>query len=342
MAGMLYGFPFNEELFDYRWRNEPDVVSTALIESGAVQYNAEIANLISSGSDLYTIPFYKVIGGEPANYDGNTDVPVVDTEGGYQSGVVYGRLQGWGERDFVVDYNNADPMGQIISQVNKFWAKQDQTTLLAILGAIFGVTPSQDFAQWSEHVLDISSSSTTVSDDNKVGATTFGDAAVKACGDGAAGAFGLAIMHSQVANRLAGLNLLEFAKYTDPRGIERPLPIAYANGYIVIITDQVPTTAADSNSAATYTSYLLGNGAIQTADAPVDTPVELQRDAITNGGRTELITRVRKTYHPNGFSYSKAAADGPSPDNTTLGTSSKWAPIYNPKSIAIAKVVSNG
>lgn len=339
MAGMLYGFPFNEELFNYRWRNEPDLVSTALVESGAVVNNAEIAGMVSNGSDLYTIPFYKTIGGTPANYDGNTDIPVVDTEGGYQSGIVFGRTQAWRERDFTVDYNRADPMGQIVSQVAKFWAKYDQALILKILNAVFGITPGTGYEQWSEHVLDISTAS-TVADANKVGATTFGDAAVKACGDAANGAFGLAFMHSQVANRLAGLELLEFAKYTDERGIERPLPLGYINGYTCVVTDQVPVDT--TGTAPKYTSYLLGAGAIQKADANVERPSELVRDALTNGGQTVLATRVRKTFHPNGFSYTKGANDGPSPTDAMLGTAAKWAPIYDPKSIAMAKVVSNG
>lgn len=339
MAGMLYGFPFNEELFNYRWKNEPDMVSTAIIESGAIQYNQEIAEQISRGSDLYTVPFYKTIGGTPANYDGNTDIPVVDTEGGYQSGIVFGRTQGWGERDFTIDYNHADPMGQIVSQVARFWRKYDQVTVLAILNAVFGVTPGTGYEQWAEHVTDLTSTG-SVTDANKVGPTTFGDAAVKACGDAANGSFSLAFMHSVVANRLSGLQLLEFAKYTDARGIERPLPIGYANGYTVVVTDQVPVDA--SGTTPKYTSYLLGTGAIQTADAPVDVPSEVVRDAKTKGGRTELVTRVRKTYHPNGFTYAKAANDGPSPTLATLGTSEKWAPIYDPKSIAMAKVVTNG
>lgn len=342
MAGMLYGYPFNEELFSYRWRNEPDTVSTALIDSGAIQNNTEIANQISMGSDVYTVPFYKTITGTPANYDGNTDIPVVDAEGGFQSGIVFGRTQGWGERDFTIDYNHADPMGQIVSQVARFWRKYDQTVLLGILGAVFGITPGTGFEQWSEHTLSLASASTTVTDANKVGATTFGDAAVKACGDAANGAFGLAIMHSTVANRLSGLELLEFAKYTDERGIERPLPIGYANGYTVVVTDQVPHTAATNEAAATYTSYLLGTGAIQTAEAPVDVPAEVVRDAKTKGGRNELVTRVRKTFHPNGFTYTKGANDGPSPTDAQLATSSMWSPVYDPKAIAMARVVSNG
>lgn len=340
MAGTLYGFPFNEELFSYKWRNEPDTVNTALYESGAIQVNAEIAAQISQGSDTYTVPFYKTIGGTPANYDGKTDMPVVDTEGGYQSGIVFGRMQGWKAKDFIVDFHKADPMGQIASQVARFWNKYDQGIILSILNAVFGITPSTEMAQWSEHVLDISSATSTVADANKVGETTFGDAAVKACGDAAKGAFSLAFMHSTVANRLDGLELVEFAKYTDERGIERPLPIAYVNGYTVVVTDQVPVDTSGDNPK--YTSYLLGTGAIQTADANVKVPVEVDRDPVKNGGEEMLYTRVRKTFLPNGFTYTKVAGDTPSPTDAALGTSSRYAPIYDPKSIAMAKIVSNG
>lgn len=342
MAGMLYGFPFNEELFSYMWKNEPDVVTTAMYDSGAVQQNAEIAAQIAQGSDTYTVPFYKTIGGEPANYDGKTDMPVVETEGGYQSGIVFGRMQGWKARDFVVDYHKGDPVGQIASQVANFWFKYYQAQTIKILNAVFGITAQGDYAQWADHVLDISSSSTTVAKENKVGETTFGDAAVKACGDIAKGAFGLAIMHSAVANHLDGLQLVEYAKYTDARGIERPLPIAYANGYTIVISDQVPYEAATGSSAPKYTSYILGTGAIQTADAPVKVPVELDRNPVKNGGEEMLYTRVRKTFLPNGFTYTKEATDSPSPTDEQLATSSRYKPIFNPKSIAMAKIVSNG
>ena len=342
MAGTLYGFPFNEELFSYMWRNEPDTVNTALYESGAIQNNAEIAAQISQGSDTYTVPFYKTIGGTPANYDGNTDMPVVETEGGYQSGIVFGRMQGWRARDFVIDFHKADPMGQIASQVAKFWYKYYQGQIIGILNALFGITPATGFEQWSEHTLDISSASTTVADANKVGETTFGDAAVKACGDAAKGAFSLAFMHSDVANHLDGIELIQYAKYTDERGIERPLPIAYANGYLIVVTDQVPTVEATASVAKKYTSYLLGTGAIQTAEASVKVPVEVYRDPKTKGGQEELLTRVRKTFHPNGFTFTKVSGDTPSPTDTALATASRWSPVYDPKSIAMAKIVSNG
>lgn len=342
MAGMLYGFPFNEELFSYLWENEPDPVTEALINSGAVQNNARIASMISQGSDLYTIPFYKTIGGEPANYDGKTDMPVATSEGAYQSGIVYGRMQGWKAQDFVVDYNSgANPMAQIVSQVAHFWAKQDQAMLVNLLTTVFAVDADEGAEQWKEHTTDIAAPEETVTADNKLGATTIGDAAVKACGDHAAGAFNLAIMHSQVAQNLAGLNLLEFRRYTDPSGIERALPIADANGYTVVVFDGVPVDT-QKPTAPKYTTFLLGNGCFQHAMAPVKVPVEYDRDPVKNGGEEMLYTRRRLTFHPNGFTYTKQPGDGPSPTDENLKRTTAWKPIYDPRFIAMAQIVSNG
>lgn len=347
MAGTLYGFPFNEEIFSYNWKNAPDPVTTAMLESGAVQNNAEIAALVSNGSDVYTVPFYDVIGGTPVNYDGNTDIDAEETSGAYQQGVVYGRAQAWAERDFVVDFNRADPMAQIISQVAGFWNKYRQNKLVSILNACFGVTAPESYSgTWyddfaSGHILDISSASTTVADANKMGATTVGDAIMNACGDKAAGAFSLAIMHSQVAKGLAGLQLLEYRKYTDPMGIERQLPIADINGMTVVISDVCPVTAATESAAAKYTTYVLGNGAIQYAPANVEVPAEVARDPKSKGGKNFLYTRIRETMLPNGFSYTKQAGDGPSPTDLQLGNSGRYSLIYDPKSIAMAKIVSN-
>lgn len=140
------GFPFDPELFNYNWANAKDPTLTAMFESGAVAPNAELAKLIANGSDFYTLPFYKVIGGTPENYDGATDITLTDPTGGAQNGIVFGRAHGWKEKDFIVDYNSgADPMQQIVSQVSKYWQKQRQSIMLKILNAVFGVTGMKIF-----------------------------------------------------------------------------------------------------------------------------------------------------------------------------------------------------
>ena len=338
------GYPFDPELFNYNWANEKDPTLTAILDSGAVVRNADLERLIANGSDYYTLPFYKTIGGTPENYDGATDITVSDPGAASQSGIVYGRAHGWKEKDFIVDYNSgADPMRQITSQVARYWAKNRQNTLVKELEAVFGITGSGDFADWNNHTTDIAvASGTTVTAANKIGATTVGDAIQQAVGD-AADQFSLAIMHSKVAANLAGLDLLEYRKYTDEMGVQRTLRLADINGMTVVIDDGVTHTAATSESAAEYVTYLCGIGAIQYAPAPVKTPSELTRDALDDGGYTALVTRVRETIHPNGFTFTKPASGyTASPTDAQLALAANWSVVANPKNIALARIVSNG
>ena len=346
MPGTLYGFPYNEELFDYYYRNEPDPITTALVESGAMVNDPEIAQQISKGSELYTVPFYKTIGGDPVNYDGKTDITATDTEGGFQTGVVYGRAKAWKARDFVYDFHKANPMAVIAGQVNRYWAKQRQITLLSILNGIFAVNSTvhsdDEFSkEWEAHTVNIAAASTTIAETNKVTDTTISDATVKACGDLAFGSFGLAIMHSAVAQHLADTQLLEYRKYTDPMGIERSLPIVDINGLTVIVYDGVPTAQGSTSKATEYTSYVLGNGALRYAPAPVKAPYEPFRDPKTNGGEDLLYTRLRETICPNGFTYIPQSGDAVSPTNEMLAEGKRYKPIFEPKCLPMVRIVSN-
>lgn len=338
------GYPFDAELFSYNWQNEKDLTLTNIMSSGAVVENAELTELIANGGDLFTLPFYKVLNGAPGNYDGATDVPVADPQGAAQSGIVYGRTQGWREKDFVVDYNSgAEPMKQVTSQVAKFWDKQRQSTLLAILKGVFGITGNDE---WDKHSVSLASSTVgTIGEENKLNATTINDAATDALGDNA-DAMSLAIMHSRVAGNLANLNLLNYWKYTDANGIERKLRIGDINGMTVIINDNVPYQSeiktGDDARNAEYTTYLLGLGSIHYGKAPVKVPSEISRDAVKNGGEDVLVTRIREALHPNGFTFSKPASYVASPTNADFETAANWSIVGEPKGIALAKLVSNG
>jgi hypothetical protein len=339
MANYL-NYPFDPELFNYNWGQIEDTTLTAMIDSGAVVRDGSIQSLISTGSDTYTVPFYKVLDGSEVNYDGATDITSTEQAGGSQSGIVYGRAAGFGERDFTVDYNSgADPMKQITSQVAKFWQKSRQNKLIGIMGGIFGITNTE----WANHTTDISSASATVTDDNRMGASTVNDAITKALGDNRA-AFQMAIMHSMVASKLEALGLLQFRKYTDPQGIERTMNIADINGLTVIVDDSAPYTAGTTDKAGAYTTYLLGSGVIRYAEAPVSVPSEVDREASVNGGMNKLYTRVRETIHPNGFTFSKPSSGyTASPTDAQLFATANWsiADGSNLKAVPMARIISN-
>lgn len=338
-------FHFDPELFLLNWRAAVDPTLTALYESGAVVDDDTIRQMIANGGNFYTIPQYAPLlfdnsTNAPQNYDGNTNVSGTETSDVAQSGVVFSRMKSWLARDFVRDFNRADPMGSITAQVAKYWNKYRQSLMIGLLNAVFGITGN---AAWTKHTTNlVVTSATAATAANKMGATTVGDAIQAACGDNK-GIFSLAVMHSKVAQNLANLDLLEFRKYTDAQGITRQLNIADINGLTVIVDDGVPTAANSKQATETdYTTYLLGAGAILRADAPIEHPVEQIRDAITNGGQEQLITRVRETMHPNGFSFAQPANMAVSPADAVLTATANWSIIADPKTIAMARIITNG
>lgn len=380
MAGLNLGFPYDEEIFNYQWKNTPDLVLTSMIESGAVVRDAEIERLIANGSNYFTTPYYDVLGGDEDVYNGVNDFTDSTLSGGNYSGVVYGRMKKWSAKSFIKDFNSgADPMAQIVDGVAQYWIKARQVRLIKILEAVFGVNDT-DFAT---HITDLATANGTVNESNLIGVTTINDATVKACGDNAHG-FSLVIMHSVVANRLANLQLLEFSKYTDKAGLTRNLPIATVNGMTVIVNDNVPVdkkisyvktedeaidtdktyytvnakgeyTEVDSPKLADiesyyeqvdlpdeYTTYVLGLGSIRFASAPVDTPSEMERDPNKNGGLDMIYTRVRECIAPYGFSFKGDVTTDVGVPDTVLTASASWERKMPAKSILMAKIVTNG
>ncbi len=331
-------FPFDQEVFVQSWEAAPDPTKAAMIDCGALVEDSLIASRIQTDGCLYTVPFYSILEGDPDNYDGATDISTAEPAAGSQTGVVYGRGKGFTARNFASELSGSDPMGHIASTIGKYWAKQRQKALLSILDAIFGISGSSGNAKkWKEnHILNLASSATPYT----IGATDLNDLATMALGDNKQ-LFSLAIMHSNVAKSLENQQLLEFWKYTDVNGIERPTTLASVNGYTVVIDDSVPVETSDSGTS--YTTYLLGEGAIRTAKGRVEVPAEVYRDPMKNGGQDTLYTRIRETIHPNGFSFAAPSSDWTnSPTDAQLSASANWSLAFDPKAIPIAKLVTNG
>lgn len=107
------------------------------------------------------------------------------------------------------------------------------------------------------------------------------------------------------------------------------------------------STATYPTETLTYTTYILGQGAINYCDCGAKVPNETRRDALTNGGIDMLITRQRHLLAPNGFSYIDTSKT--SPEASDLATSANWAMVtdttgafYPSKAIALARIKSLG
>lgn len=332
-------------------------------------------------------------------------------------------------------------MEEIAKQVSEYWDDVDETDLLSVLAGVFGVT-TNNFS--NDHTLDI----TAGANNGVIQPDTLNNAIQKAAGANK-NAFSLAIMHSQVATNLENQQLLQYWKYTDSNGIQRPTNLASWNGKTVLIDDDLVTASytgagvytitvggtvasgdkitvngvtitLDSTSGAsptaaatalvtaltanetfyatysmsrsnyadyavitcteksgkygsgspevaivstagtivaatttapavtlTYTTYILGQGAINYCDCGVKVPNETKRDELTDGGIDMLITRQRHLLAPVGFSYVNTSKV--SPMASDLATAANWGLVtdtngafYPTKAIALARIKSLG
>jgi len=326
-TGMFLGYPFDQELFMQMWSEVPDPRLTAMLTSGAMVSDAAIGAQIQNDGNFYTIPFYNILEGTEQNYNGMVDITLTETSGTSQSGIVYGRAKAFSARNFQAELSGSDPMGHIAATFARYWQNQEQKRLIGIVNGIFTTTDTSAFATEfkSKHVLE-TSAPVEITDCNRLMTKSLGDNKDQ---------YRMAIMHSIVAERLENLQVLEFWKQTDANGMQRPSRMASWNGLTVIIDDGVPVNGDD------YTTYLFGAGALRTAEGRLDVPAEVDRDPLKYGGNDFMVTRIRRTVHPNGFSYIVPTSGfDASPTDPQLFAGANWKVIFNPKAIAIAKLVT--
>lgn len=109
------------------------------------------------------------------------------------------------------------------------------------------------------------------------------------------------------------------------------------------------TTKTEPDKATVYTTYALGDGAIEYTDCGAKVPSEVDRDPKTNGGQDTLYTRQRKCFAPYGISFTKASMASLSPTTSDLENGANWELVNNgalsksyieDKRIPIARILS--
>ena len=339
---------FNGEVFGAYVDQTPNLNRNELLKSGAVVEKQQYAAMLPDqvGGNYITVPIKARISGEADNYDGNTDI-TADSRATYTHGrIVVGRAHGWTEKDFASDVTGEDFI-PAAEEVAEYWDDVDQATLLSTLKGIFAMTGTENLKFVNGHTYDISGEDTA----NKFNETTLNNAMQKALGDNKA-KFALAVMHSQVSTNLENLKLIEYMKYTDAEGVERTLTLGTLNGRLVLIDDNMPTEEVDGGSGKyiKYTTYILGNGAIEYTDCGAKVPYEMSRDPKVNGGEDTLYSRQRKVFSPYGISFKNTSII--SPTDAQLENGANWtiansnesgtAKYFPIKAIPIARVISRG
>ena len=312
---------FNGEVFGRYVDTLPSLNKNELLKSGAVVSRQDLAGKFVDqvGGNYITLPITGRIGGTALNYDGSTDITATGIGTYTQGRIVVGRAKAWEESDFSYELTKKDFTTVIASQIAEYWDDIDFQTILSTLKGVFAMTKgTENKAFVDNHTYDISKETTN----NVFSAATLNNAIQKALGDQKA-KFTMAFLHSAVATNLENLKLLEYMKYTDGNGIERQLGIATLNGRTVLIDDNMPTEAvSDTASYTKYTSYVLGNGAIEYTNCGAKVPYEQYRQPLEKGGKDMLIGRQRKIFSPYGLSFKNSGII--SPTDTQLETGDNW------------------
>lgn len=364
MPGIFDNKLFNAEVFQAYVERIPNLKLDRLIKSKAIRNRPDLAAAMRDevGGNYITTPLKGLISGTPVNYDGTTDITADSTVTFSHSRVVVGRAKAWTENDFSYDITGGeDFLENVAQQIADYWNDVDQDTLLHILKGIFSMTGTANKKFVDNHTYDVSDITNV---DGKLGMmdqTTLNTAMQRACGANKS-AFSLICMHSVVATNLENLKLLTYLKYNDANGMEREIGLASLNGRLVLIDDDMPTTeipaveAAEGVQAADayteYTSYVLGDGAIELTNCGAKVPYEVDRDPKTNGGKDTLYTRQRKAIAPYGISFTKSSMATMSPTDTELETGANWELVntmngsskayIDHKAIPIARIISRG
>lgn len=353
MPGIFDSKNFNSEVFAKYVEQTPNLNRNELIKSKAIRNRQDIAAMFPDqvGGNYATVPIVGRIGGKAQNYNGSTDIVPKKLKTFTQGRVVVGRADAWVETDFSYDITGGtDFLAHVAEQLGEYWDGIDQGTLLSTLKGIFSMPGAKNIEFVNGHTYDISDQA---GDNGNFGAITMNNAIQKALGDNKA-KFTLAIMHSVIATNCENLKLLEYMKYTDKDGIERQLTLGHINGKLVLVDDTMPVeeVEATENEASfnKYTTYVLGDGAIEYTNCGVKVPYETNRDPAKNGGQDTLYGRQRKIFAPYGVSYKDNTTL--SPLDTDLEKGANWtlansneggsAEYFPHKAIPIARVITRG
>ena len=337
---------FNPQAFKYRADRVPRTRLNEMRKSKVLAGNPDIHTVFTTqdGTAYARIAMRGLLDGDAVNYDGQTDITATSTKTFEQGVVVVGRAKAWVEKDFSHDITGGvDFMDNVAQQVVEYWQDIDQDTLLAILKGVFSMTSTKGAAFVEKHSYTV---------DGPMEATSLNSATAQACGDRKK-KFAMIFLHSAVATNLENLNLLTALKYTDKEGVTRDLTLYTWNGKLVITDDGMPVETGEDGSA-TYTSYVLGEGAIEYEDIGAKVPYEMARDPKTNGGQDTLYTRQRKVFAPKGISYEKKTQASLSPTDVELSNGGNWDLVHSgetketdrsyidDKAIALCRILSKG
>lgn len=326
MAGTTLQDVIVPELFNPYVINRTMELS-ALVQSGIVANDAEFDRLASQAAPTVNMPFFQDLTGESEQVIEGEDLEDNKITSSKDVAAIIRRAKMWSATDLSAALAGTDPMSAIGTLVAKFWERDMQKELVAILAGVFGTIPAgaegtpPAETRLASNLLDISSKSGNA-------ALWSGSAFIDAeqlLGDAKAQLTGIC-MHSATEAYLKKQNLIETVQPSND------VAFGTYQGKRVIVDDGCPV------SAGVYTTYLFGNGAVALGNGnPAGfVPTETDRAKRKGSGVDYLINRKTMILHPRGIMFTGAnVAKTEGPSRAELQDAKNWKPVYEPKQIRI-------
>ncbi len=328
MAGTTLQDVIVPELFNPYVVNRTMELS-ALLQSGIITNNSEFDALASQAAPTVNMPFFEDLTGESEQVIEGQDLEDNKITSNKDVSVIIRRAKMWSSTDLSAALAGADPMMAIADLVARFWERDMQKELIAVLNGVFGTIPAVtgDNAKPAEtrlasNLLDITSKS-------GASANWSGPAFIDAeqlLGDAKAQLTGIC-MHSATEAYLKKQNLIETVQPSND------VSFGVYQGKRVIVDDGCPV-----ETGGKYTTYLFGEGAVALGNgSPVGfVSTEIDRAKRKGSGIDYLINRKTNILHPRGIAFTSAnVAKTEGPSRAELSDPMNWNPVYEPKQIRI-------
>ena len=333
---------FNGEVFDAVLRETPNLRMNELLHCGAIVEQSKYASMLpdQKGGNFITTLIKARLSGKGVNYDGKTDI-TADERGNYAMGrIVVGRAQAWVEKDFTSDISG-DDYSAAAGEVAEFWDDVDQDTLLSTLKGVFSMSTGEgkNFVTKHLNLLEYMKYADSNGIERNLPLATLNGRIVLV--DDTMPTRQVDAVYTKTTDQTvqAGKTYYEqSAKEYKPVGSPSDNPAT--SGYYEKTAD----------AYTEYTTYVLGNGAIEYTNCGVKVPSEMNRNPAKNGGETTLYTRQRKVFCPYGISWKTPTIVSPTAEQLEDGSnweiaqnnesgSAKYYPI---KAINIMRIITRG
>lgn len=338
-TGQFGGFEFDPQVFSDMMQ-EGNYFKNEILASGVIVEDSSIMDLIGEKGNVASIAFYAPLNVfdqdmEPLNNDGETNNVPVTVSGKKQTCMLIQRMKAFKAKDFTKELTGADPMGNVRTKIEEYYQQVWERELMNIAEAVLGVT------DLSSHVTDLSITSGTISDKNKINEGTMIDACTEALGD-MASRLGLVIMHSKIYARYQKMDMVDFKKYTVGGVLEDAIELPTINGKVVLVTDYY-TVDNSKSGFPVYKTFIFGEGAFLTCEKKnYENQYASDFDPETSAGIEKLYTKQGRVIHPNGLSLAVDNIEKESPTFAELGNKANYSLKFNHKNVFMGLIKSNG